>query len=315
MLGLKDGTLVLEASSLSNFLACPRLYRYANEEGLRPKWTDTRLLLGTVVHSALAAYYSAWGKEDAESAALQTYQQVSEQMVHDAAARAGGDGEKIRSLRKTQALGERMVRGYLLSSREADRALIREVRHVETPFLVPVLDPDTGGGLTLDGHEVWQAGIFDLVLVDQRDLLWVMDHKTTRQFPSSDEVYLNLQFRSYVLAARYLWPELGDRVAGVIYNGVKSVDPTDPRTKNATWWRMPVRYSEEDLARFARRLVAWARRIGSGDREPSPGPHCGWKCGYRDLCVAEEKGDAIDLLRDSMYTVEANTVGYLAMEG
>ena len=285
----------LHATSLTDLLVCPRLYKYAHVLRLRSPVPSEKLDAGGITHLALADFYTNGDVE----AALQVFEDACVAATTKLQVRINGDAfEEVNAkIEKERAVCRKTLAAYLPWAQEHDKGWWANVLHVEQKFDVPVLDYGTGQPLVYGGAEVHHVGTFDLVVEDSFGFVWIVDHKTAKSFPSDIEMHLNLQFGLYTLAAHQLFPER--TVAGVIYNGIKKVDPA--KAKTPTHHRVHLRKTEAQLATLGERLSAVLVPQACGQRhDPHPGAHCGWRCPYTGLCLAEERDD------DWQYLATAN---------
>lgn len=276
----------LHASQITTYSVCPRMYRYQYVDRLIPKVTDHKLFLGTGVHQALAAYYED-DRRDADLA-MRVYEAwVDVQMSEH---RADMTPEVEEQFQKDAELGRKMLANYFPWARANDAF---EVLAVEQPFAVPIWTPR---GKPLRG--VRQVGRFDGIARDIYGHLWLMEHKTYSQVPSESELRLDAQAGYYLVAAQQLFPD--NPVVGVIYTILRKVDPA--RAKGDVIYRTRVMRNEHELEQLRNRLYVMYKRITSDKYfPPTPGMHCGWRCSYRQLCIAEEDGSDVMELINAFY--------------
>jgi hypothetical protein len=275
----------IHASQISDFKCCPRMYYYRYVEHLVPKARDPKLFVGTGVHVGIAAYYRHEDPLRAYDGWLVT------QFAEIGAEHAQG-------LAADAALGRKLVAAYV---KFAERSDFFEVVYadgapvIERQFAVPVRDPDTGGEL----EGVLHVGAFDGVVRDGYGRLWLMEHKTCRNFPSEAELRRREQTGYYAVAASQLF----DRpVHGVIYNLIRKVDPDTAKTSVVK--RVELLYTEHALRFFARNLYNACRRLmAEGVYDITDGFHCTWRCPYGALCDGEIDGIDTEYIREAMYEV------------
>lgn len=303
--------ILLHATGVSSLMVCPRLFYYENVRNFRSPMPSEKLDAGGVTHKALEFFYRT-GADPAQ--VLEAFDHEAEEATEKIRRQSGGElsEEGVTKLDKERLVCRKSLAAYLPWAVENDSAWWKSILYVEQRFKVPVLDYDTGMPLVLDGKIVCHVGTFDLVVEDDFGFLWVVDHKTAKSFPSETEMQLNLQFGMYALAARYLWPDR--RFAGVIYNGLKKVDPG--RATTATYWRQSIRKNDAQLANLGMRLsTSIARTAVEGPFDPHPGAHCGWRCPYVSLCLATERGDPWEDIAARMFVVRSRDVEEVAEEG
>lgn len=280
----------LHASAAQDFHVCKRLYYYRHVERLRPRNPSEKLVLGSGVHKALDAYYRG----------------LDPRTVYDAWAdeelrRIRDLGASVTSMDKIEeevALGAKLVTAYVEWAKRND--MFEIVHHPEQEFRVPIYI--TGKGRyqrQTKGRNAWHVGRYDMLVREPDGRLWVMDHKTARDWPDEETLVLHEQLGYYVLAAHYLFP--GERIAGAIYNCIRKVDPD--RAKTEVVRRYKVLFNRHALLRLRERIYRTYREIVRETFfEPTPGQHCAWRCPYRELCLAQEDGTDVEAL------IEANFV-------
>lgn len=293
--------LTFSPTSIQTFLQCPRKFRLQSVERLVPRKPNKKLVLGKLLHAGFAAYYENLGLSlaDRQDVMRSVYDLLTSESEREILSQFDGLPEEdvsteevVLEIRKGYELGRKILDAYAVWASQFDDA-VGEVVCVEQPFVVPLRE----------GVE-WR-GVMDLVFVDKAGTLWVMDHKTTwgTRFPSPDRLAIDVQFSSYATVARMFWP--GYDTYGVVYDGVRMVDPTSQRTKNAQFWRYTIRHSLEEASAVWGRIERWVERART-DEDPSPGYHCDM-CSYLPICVAMDRyGDAEDVKRRLYYKTEPN---------
>ena len=109
------------------------------------------------------------------------------------------------------------MRGYLLAYKTADSKLKTIATEVE--FTIPI-----------GAHEY--TGFIDWIYEDDRGV-WVADHKTVKNLPSEQELYMDMQTLMYYEACRTdenLIKLLdGRKLAGVVFNHIRTKAPKEPQ--------------------------------------------------------------------------------------
>jgi hypothetical protein len=269
------------------------MYRYQYVDNLIPKVTDHKLFLGTGVHHALAAYYEN-DRRDSDFA-MRVYNAWVELEMSRCASNMTLEVEE--QFKKDAELGRKMLTNYFPWAMANDAF---EVAAVEQPFAVPIWTPQ---GKPLRG--VRQVGRFDGIARDIYGHLWLMEYKTYSQVPSESELRLDAQAGYYLVAAQQLFPD--DQVMGVIYTILRKVDPA--RAKGDVIYRTRVMRNGCELEQLRNRLYVMYKRITSDKYfPPTPGMHCGWRCAYKRLCIAEEDGSDVKELIDVFYEISGKEV-------
>lgn len=163
----------LSHSRINKYLTCPEQYRLYYVEGLRSRIPSASLVFGSVVHSALAQFFS--GKADAVTWFMQEWDGVLGLPV---VYKPRETWETLRSA------------GHILLSRFLREELPRigEVRGIEQPFELSISD-----------LELPFVGIIDLV-ADVNGRRTVIDYKTSGSGYGIHEVNLSDQLTAYHLA-------------------------------------------------------------------------------------------------------------------
>lgn len=293
----------LEPTALEDLETCERLWWFAHRERLVPRQFRPKLAFGTCWHAALAAYYRAvmsgtdtGGCLDAAREALAAAVEAERQRVLALCGPASAElaGEELAQAR---ALLETLLPAYVAWASHEERDGCWRVLAVEQP-VEAVLPSGAVIGMRLD-----------LVVADPYGQLWAVDHKTVGgSCPDRSTLRLKLQFRLYWLGllavAHSAWP--GHPVGGVVYNGTRKVDPRRARSDVFARWEIP--YPPTALAPTWQTLmgIAAVREGVAGIADaagvlPRYGPHCSWKCAYRDLCLAIEDGRGWEDLAGSLF--------------
>jgi hypothetical protein len=265
----------IHVSEITDFKTCPRLYRYRHVEGLVPILRDPKLTLGTGMHVGLAAYYT--GRD-----AIAYYDAWAEMTLAEMGENA--TDETVEQV----ALGVKLLKAYIEYAAENDD--FKPIT-IEQTYSVPVWIP--GGRVARVRH----CGAFDGLVKDAYGKLWLMEHKTTAQFANETYLRLDEQVGYYLLAAVQLYNEIP---AGVMYNQIRKVNPAKARTPIIQ--RTHVVRCPTELKALRDRLYYTYRQIGQDKLFlPHPALHCTWRCGYVQLCIAEDDGTDATLLKRLAY--------------
>ena len=272
----------IHASQINTYQTCPRMYRYQYVEQLVPKVTSPKLFIGRACHAALAAHYRG------EDALVAYESDVQEQLAR---IEPYADDKQWEELLDQATLGKKLIEAYIPWAREKDTF---RVIAVEQPFAVPVW------GEKRRIRSAFQVGTFDGIAEDVYGNIWLLEHKFYKSVPSETVLRLDSQAGYYLLAASQLYPDR--KVVGVIYTIVRKVDPT--KAKSSVVHRTKVLRNGFEIENLRRRLYHIYRQIITDKLYiPSPGFHCGWKCPYRELCIAEEDGSDVEGIKDMLFTV------------
>ncbi|MBT9132679.1 MAG: hypothetical protein DDT33_01207 [Firmicutes bacterium] len=265
-------------TGIYDYLTCPRMYQFKVVQGLAPKTENVKLSFGRGMHHALAVYYQS----RSSTTALAEYQVwLAEQQTQRT---------QEQLLDKTWAnvarIGEPLLTAYLDYAKDDD--FVAEA--VEQPFQVPIWQPTClDKQMFHDGQPVFHMGTFDGVVRNSYGKLWLIEHKTAQTFPMMSFLKVDLQIGLYLLAARQLYEE---EICGVVYNVLRKVDPTKAKTPVVGRWLLS--RTPQELKQAVEVLYRTVLRILNDTvYDPSPGFHCGWKCGYNELCFCLQDGGDI----------------------
>lgn len=158
--------------------------------------------------------------------------------------------------------------------------------------------PSKSGGRS----NVRLVGVLDLVVKWQGEL-WIVDHKSCKDLPSSREIDLDDQPGLYI----HLLRRQGLPVRGAIMNYArKQRNKTKPQAIVDRFARHITYRTDTELdtmVQEARELAQEARRRREGDAPRSPNPDtCRWRCDFTEACLLGRKGlDMRQYLRDTGY--------------
>ena len=180
--------LHVSVSQIKCFQMCPKLYAWRYVIGAKPEHRSANLVLGTAVHTGLAAHYLALkdGVVLADEEVVEAARQSLEEAMKQGPPVLLEDDETVADL---QATAEKLVRAFLAGVERPD-----EVLAVEAPFYCDVVDPETGEVL-----EEQLTGYLDAV-VRFGDAVVVLEHKTAARAWSQDQLDFDLQVGLYLAA-------------------------------------------------------------------------------------------------------------------
>lgn len=137
----------------------------------------------------------------------------------------------------------------------------------------------------------------DLIVRDSFGRLWIIDHKSGKDLPKPFDLDMEDQFGLYAWALRVL----GKPVHGMIYNAARTQRNKGAQSLDSRMARHLMVRTDRELDEIAIDAYKTAKLAYSvkGDAPRSPGPHCGWRCGYTEPCLTSRKGrSAVDMLED-----------------
>ena len=175
-------------SQIKLFQLCPKLYEMRHVLGAKPEHRSANLVLGTAVHTGLAAYYQALkhGVVLADAEVIEAARQSLEEAEKQEPPILLEDDETVADL---QATAEALVRTFLAGVEVPD-----EVLAVEAPFFMDITDPVTG-----ECVEEQLTGFYDAVVRFGGDLV-VLEHKTAARAWAQDQLDYDLQVSLYQAA-------------------------------------------------------------------------------------------------------------------
>lgn len=167
----EDGKVIISNSEVGTFLSCERKHYYAHGLGLAPKKTSDSLSRGIIGHEALAEYYMHDRNPDKMF------------RVVDSHAVAGtGDMDMLTGLRT-------LLSFYVEHYADEDAKLF-DILEVEKAYYMDLGD-DYSYGMRLDLLALIKAGPY----MGEKMLI---DHKFQYNFPTADELALNVQLPKYI---------------------------------------------------------------------------------------------------------------------
>jgi hypothetical protein len=219
----------LRNSERQTFTTCPQKWEWAYVDRLKPRTQKPALRFGTLIHSALEAFYLPGLKRGPRPA--ETFERLFEADLK--ASYKMGIRDEDGTWHEMGDLGIAMLTAYFETYGKDSQWF---VIGTEAPFRVPVTDPKTGLMFTFVGvvDGLWR----DRASGKRKDL-WVADHKTCKDDPTKKNKALILDEQSgsywsygvdYLRAKRILKPD--QRLTGMLFNFLRKGMP-DVRPKNA----------------------------------------------------------------------------------
>ena len=191
------------ASKVGRIRRCKHAFYYSDIMEIQRKTKSIAPSRGKLIHSCLEAHYNGrdWTKPIADM-------KIDWDALFDEERAEWGDLPK-----ETY----RIMRGYLLAYKTADSKLKTLATEVEFT-------------ITLGCHTY--TGFIDWIYEDDRGV-WVCDHKTVKNLPNEQELYMDLQTLMYYEACR-TDPALvklleGKKLAGVVFNHIRTKAPKEPQ--------------------------------------------------------------------------------------
>jgi hypothetical protein len=255
----------LHVSSIKSFLGCRRRWDWIFNKYYYPPMTAKPLEFGVAYHKAMETYYNpeTWHEPRevvAQEALLVFNTVVAKQRI--AALQAVGqealDSEVEQDYRERVDLGRNMLKYHLNKiAPQVDEGL--RPWGVEVPFLIPVIDIDTGIPLlcSLCGTAIMFGGRIDCIMEDHDGDFWIVDWKTAARLHEDDDQFLanEMQITGYVMAVRR---RLRIKVRGFIYHEQKKGYPKEPEALTRMYkgrWFSTNKNQDTDLPTFLRTLT------------------------------------------------------------
>lgn len=199
-------------SKMGTFLSCQKKYDLAYNHKLRKKTKHPALFKGIEIHRMLELHYlndPEWTWKDHHKHILSYH---VNNMSLDELVGLGGEFKND---------SKEILTYYLKYYKEIDKDY--EIIDVEWYFELPIKVKVNG-----KIHTIYINGLIDLVLRHkQTRQYWLLDHKTFGNKPIPQELkFINQQMILYAYALRKL---RNIKVAGTIWNNIKSSPPSKPR--------------------------------------------------------------------------------------
>lgn len=316
--------LQLRNSERQTFTLCPQKWMWAYVDQLRSPDTTPALRFGSLVHSALEAFYRPGIKRGPRPA--ETYETLfdeSSQMY-----RVMGIRDEEGDWYEMKQFGIDLLELYYEKWGKDDRWYIVAT---EMPFRVNTVDPVTGVRFTF-------VGVVDGLWGDRQSAprgkkwgkLYIADHKTTKDDPTKKDEALILDEQSgsywsygvdYIRERGILRPD--QELSGMLFNFLRK-GRLDERPRNAQGlylnrdgsvskrqpapmfhrsWVLRDLAEGDNVRRRTEAQVAAMHYMRTGKLRvwKSPGtlhsPHCNW-CEFRSMCELHESGADWEELRD-----------------
>lgn len=203
------------------------------------------------------------------------------------------DDPSMAQVAKDINLSQVMVEGYLewLAVEAADAGLTPVAVEEKVEVL---LRPD-----------VTLHGTIDLVMADPDGNLWLIDHKTAKDFSSLADrrLIMNFQLQTYALLCESF---LGQAPAGAKLNILRKVLRTGT-AKPPYFHREPVHFNQHQLAAFKGQLDAIIDDLLRAEADPERSCYpvvdgdCTWKCPFLSVCAMADDGSDINGALNDLY--------------
>jgi len=204
-------------SRIRKYKSCPKKYYFSEVEGIKPKITDEKLIVGSQVHYALERIYRGDSIVDIIGDVREKFLEVTDEMFDEE------KDEQEFALIKI----EELLKGYYdlvyPLDMEPNSDVVKALDIIDTEAEFSFKFEDIGG------VEHNFKGKIDMLA--RTNGLWIVEHKTTAQWSDNNNLKLDEQGTSYMLAAESS-PQLDYDVKGVLYNIIRK--PSIRLRKNET---------------------------------------------------------------------------------
>jgi hypothetical protein len=272
--------IVLNQSSLKDFLSCKRMYAWRRIEGLDTSTRPAAPSIGIAVHAGLALLHAVG---DVEQACALTAAKLEEQA-----------GPKIafedKSIGEAQSIATGLVRAY--AEHYAREEALWSPLNQEIEFRVEV---GSGTGIFLIGR----ADNLSMV----KGALYLVDYKTAAKMDPRDllKYEMDLQLTCYVYGLSKLLTEESVKAGGqpirvegaIIDLLVKTIVPQFARETYARTEEELVEF-EAEFIEYGREIAARRARVEAGEnwkivfpKNPESCFKFGRACTFRDLCLKD----------------------------
>lgn len=269
----------INQSEMTTFVRCRRKWDWTYREDLVRPGYESNLSTGSAVHAALQAYYS--GKQ--VWPALEDYWREAAEALHP-------EDPAANQLAKDMTLSNVMVEGYFewLAETAEDAGLTTVAVEEKVEYQLT--------------EDVVLHGTLDLVQVDQNGHLWLVDHKTCKDFGvlADRRLVMNFQLLTYAVLCEEFF---GQPIHGAKLNMLRKVLRTG-NAKPPFYHRESVTFNRHQLDAHRTHMKAIIQdllevELGYGAVYPVVDGDCSWKCPFLSVCaLADDGGDIEGALND-----------------
>lgn len=202
-----EDILEVHQSSLKTWRRCHKAYEYKYIKNLQKRHTPNALIRGTIVHAMIEAK----AKGDDPWEVYDDYIKKNHQVFQEEEEYFGIE-EMISDI----------MEGYFAYYKNDDLKPFpikkgKEIRYAEHSFSVPLIEKEN----------IYFGGVIDMIVMDSKERIWLMDHKTHKTLPKGDLSYLNIQSNLYAWAMS-LMDELPNPT-GMVWNYIRWKQPSKPQ--------------------------------------------------------------------------------------
>ena len=273
-------------SELDAYRQCPLKHKWSYKDRWVPNQPGAALVRGSLWHLVLECHYT-WIQRFPNDPKVNTEflrEWMNQHLLHD---ESGNQSEN-------QVLIEWMYAGYLENyGLDPDWSLVQ----IEQSGQVPLPAPEGGRKFDLRFKN-------DLLIRNLKTgQLWLVDHKSARDFTRQTEIDIDDQFGLYTWALR----KMGYPVVGTIRSDARTQRNKGPMTMEQRFRRVMTYRTEQELENIARDAYATASAAwGPTPIHSSPAPdRCSWRCDFLQAHLMYRKGvsDEATILSDFGFEV------------
>lgn len=284
--------ITVSNSRLACFRRCPRKYEYRYVKKLTANEKAPALMLGSLVHEALAEFYSIDSKDKSVAERAAAAMAMYDTKVSEAATEVLSSGGNSEQFDKDSFMGRQMLKYYFEEVAPGD-----DFTPVASELKVEVRIKNP------NGKSSWCQFIGYVDAIVERDgRLYILEHKTARNLDVK-HLITDTQVTQYIWALR----EMGYDVCGVYYNILRKCDPYSSRTKAPYHYREAVYRNDREIAECGRQMYNQYLAMKHAERYEfycNPTRDCSWDCEFRPICIAEMEGRLGDAELEELANVE-----------
>lgn len=299
--------MIFSITEIRNFRRCRRLWDYssANRQNLTKIGIGSSALeLGSVIHRALAQWILQYDSDADEPVDLGAIFAI------EAAKRVEEASNKYRELVGASISTEEL--GPMLNMIDLGVAMMnryQEYHGSPIPKNMKFASPEQEILIPIPNTEHYIRATLDGLMQDSKGRFYVLEHKTYDNRPGWEYLQMDDQFVGYAYVASQVLKDIGP-VVGVAYDGLwKRAKPpvtVDKRkgTIDDLFLRKIITKSESEIEQWG---INVAKTINDMANDPYIVPNVPWQgcfdcSGFKQVCMAQMRGDNIDLMIKQNYT-------------
>lgn len=198
-------------SDIQQYGRCPASYRWRKVVNIQRKRKNPQMRQGSLIHGGLQEFFLALRADESfEDAFAVMMLWFDERMDNIWEENPYLFQDEVDEIVKMIEESQDIVYRYLRSAE--DQIMTWEILHVEEEFL-----------MFIDNDVVTFTP--DLIIRDQNDFVWIIDHKSTASIPTGGVPFSDLQTLTYYSGIKDMYPEL----RGFVFNYLRKATPAVPR--------------------------------------------------------------------------------------